>query len=129
MRSTQQFFALTLLVFACAGMSGCSWIGLQDEGEEKEQSVAGIIGTTVEASSGIAGGMPRPEGALVTKIVPSSPAAEAGIEPGDIIQSVNNRQVRKFEELNSIAQEIPIGSDATITLLRGKRFFRFNLRF
>lgn len=38
------------------------------------------------------------QGAVVTEVKPDSPAAEAGLKPGDVIQSINRHQVKNAEE-------------------------------
>jgi serine protease Do len=38
-------------------------------------------------------GLPRPEGALVSRVEPSGPAAQAGLKAGDVVQSVDGQRV------------------------------------
>jgi Do/DeqQ family serine protease len=45
------------------------------------------------------------QGLLVTKVDPSSNAANAGIREGDLIQEVNRQQVRTFAQFNSAIQQ------------------------
>jgi serine protease Do len=39
-------------------------------------------------------------GVVITSVDPSSPAAAAGLEPGDVIEEVNRKAVRSPEEYN-----------------------------
>ena len=45
------------------------------------------------------------QGLLVTRVDPSSNAANAGIKPGDLIQEVNRQPVRTFEQFNAAFQQ------------------------
>ena len=55
---------------------------------------------------------------LVARIVPESPAAEAGFEQGDLITAINGRPVRYFSEVQSFAA-LSAGEAATFTVERG----------
>jgi serine protease Do len=53
-------------------------------------------------------GLPQPEGALVSSIEKGGPAAQAGIEPGDVILKLNGQVVTKSTELPvEIADQAP----------------------
>jgi len=58
-------------------------------------------------------------GFIVTRIVPESPAVEAGIEPGDVIESIDNRssQEMSLTEVRSILRRPK--ARRTIGFLRG----------
>lgn len=71
---------------------------------------------------GVVRGPGRPieqiEGAVVTGVAPGSPAAEAGIEPGDRILSVNGQPVADARSLSKAVEEIPVGSELTLRIDR-----------
>lgn len=63
-------------------------------------------------------GLPKPHGALVAEIVPSGPAALAGIAAGDVITSVNAAPLKDSHALfRAVADGAP-GSQMTFGLLR-----------
>ncbi len=64
-------------------------------------------------------GMDRPEGALVAQVMPDSPAAAAGIEPGDVIVEFNGRDVPNSGALPPIVGRTPVGSTAPVVVVRG----------
>jgi len=59
-------------------------------------------------------GLPQPEGALVSSVEKGGPAAQAGIEPGDVILKLNGQTVGRSTELPvEIAEQSP---GATVNL-------------
>lgn len=53
-------------------------------------------------------------GALIRRVEPGSSAAVAGLRPGDLIQSVNGRQVRDFLELVTLLRDYNVGDKVTL---------------
>jgi serine protease Do len=54
------------------------------------------------------------KGVVITEVDPSSPAAEAGLKAGDVIQEINRKPVRTAEE----AVKLTENKDNKVTLLR-----------
>ena len=50
---------------------------------------------------------------VITKILPDSPASRAGIEPGDIVISINGQAVRNFNDIMN-AMALNMGDDLTL---------------
>ena len=65
-------------------------------------------------------GMAKPNGALVSSVDPSGPAAKAGLQPGDVITAVNGSPVADSTDLPSQVASLTPGSTATITVWRDK---------
>lgn len=63
-------------------------------------------------------GLPRPTGALVNTVEPGSPAAKAGVKPGDVIVELNNRAIEHSGELPERVADIRPGTDATLKVIR-----------
>ncbi|MCF8111346.1 MAG: DegQ family serine endoprotease [Desulfobacteraceae bacterium] len=59
------------------------------------------------------------KGVLVTQVFDGDPAEKAGIEPNDIIVSVNGKKVDSPRELSRIIADIKPGEEAEIKLIRG----------
>ncbi|MFC0247949.1 S1C family serine protease [Citricoccus parietis] len=57
-------------------------------------------------------------GARVVEVVPDTPAAEAGIEEGDVITGVGDRSVADSESLTAVVREYPEGGTATVHFTR-----------
>lgn len=64
----------------------------------------------------------RPDGALVSSVVPGSPAARAGIAPGDVIQSFNGQPILRSGDLPALVNLSKPGAKAALTIWRaGKK--------
>ena len=63
----------------------------------------------------------RPAGALVAEVTRNSPAAQAGIKPGDVIVSVDNQAVDDVNAFDYRFATKPLGGTATLGLLRDGR--------
>jgi serine protease Do len=57
-------------------------------------------------------------GVLVADVIPGDPADKAGIKPHDIITDINGNKVTSSHELTATAARLPIGENATVTVLR-----------
>jgi serine protease DegQ len=68
----------------------------------------------MEMASPREGGVTR--GAIVRKVLPKSPAAAAGIEPGSVVVSAGNRPVRSAAEFVTRTATVPVGSSIPIVL-------------
>ncbi|RQS44703.1 PDZ domain-containing protein [Burkholderia sp. Bp8990] len=65
-------------------------------------------------------GLPRPAGALVNGVDAGSPAAAAGVKPGDVIVKFGGKPIGRSAELNDLAAALPPGGKAPLRLIRNR---------
>jgi len=66
-------------------------------------------------------GMENPHGALVAKVLDDSPAAEAGLQVGDVIVEFNGKKVMRSSGLPPLVGRAKVGKQAQVTVIRDKR--------
>ena len=67
-------------------------------------------------------------GAVVTRVRPGSPAAEAGLQPGDVITAIAQQPVDSPQTLHNKEGLLPVGEPITLEYLREGRSQRIELR-
>ncbi len=63
-------------------------------------------------------GMKQPQGALVSKVIPNSPADKAGLQIGDIITEFNGHPIQSSADLPPMVGMTPINQEAKLTVIR-----------
>ena len=62
--------------------------------------------------------LPKPEGAIVSRVEPGSPADRAGLRAGDVVVSYNGQTVADASHLTSMVVNTPAGTHVPIILYR-----------
>lgn len=63
-------------------------------------------------------GLPRPSGALVTRVDPKGPAAIAGVQQGDIVLRLNDKPIESSRDLPMLVGAMQPGAKVKLTLWR-----------
>lgn len=61
------------------------------------------------------------QGVFLTSVAPGTPAAQAGLRPGDVIARVGTRELRSVEDLSLTLNEEGVGSTVDFTVLRASK--------
>jgi serine protease Do/serine protease DegQ len=83
-----------------------------------ERGRIGIGGQNVTPELAKAFGLPAARGAVITQIVPDSPAAKAGLKAEDIILEADGREVHDFDQLRNLIGLRKVGDKVDLKVLR-----------
>ncbi|RTZ72813.1 MAG: hypothetical protein DSZ02_08805 [Gammaproteobacteria bacterium] len=63
-------------------------------------------------------GLDHPRGALVARVIPDSPAAQSGLQVGDIVLSFNGNEIRYSSQLPPLVGSTRVGDTVSMEILR-----------
>lgn len=84
----------------------------------------GLVGEDMDQSQAAHFGLDRVRGMLVTDVLPHSPAAAAGIRPGDALLSIGDSEVKEKTQCHVLMHTSPQGGFITLALRRGRDPFQ-----
>jgi Do/DeqQ family serine protease len=58
------------------------------------------------------------KGVLIVKVVRNTPAAKAGLKPGDVIRSFNGEAVEKSERIQQLVENTKVGDSISLDIIR-----------
>ncbi|MES0872520.1 DegQ family serine endoprotease [Sinimarinibacterium thermocellulolyticum] len=85
---------------------------------EVERGRIGIMGQPLTPELAKAFGLENTRGAVVTRVLPDSPAQKAGLKPEDIIIEANGKPITDFLQLRNIVGLLRVGDKVTLKVLR-----------
>lgn len=85
---------------------------------EVKRGVLGVLGGELTSELAEAFGYETNHGAFINQVIPDSAAEKAGLKAGDIIVSVNGKQIRTFSELRAKIATLGAGKKATLGIVR-----------
>jgi S1-C subfamily serine protease len=144
--SSGRLIGLNSVIFSGSGSS--AGIGFAVPAEEIERIVTQIIqhGRVKLAGIGIQRVAPKvalklgvSHGILIADVLPNTPAASAGllktyrdhwgrIVLGDIIVGINGHPINDYDELYYLSNQIAVGSEVEVTVLRGQEKKTFKMK-
>lgn len=68
------------------------------------------------------------QGVVVVGVARNSPAARAGLQPGDVIQQINGQPVKTADQLQQAVDRSTIGSDLPLEIGRNGRSFNLSVQ-
>ena len=90
---------------------------LLDKGEV-ERGFVGVQVQNLNADLAEAFGIKNQKGAIVNSVMADSPAQEAGLQPGDIIVSINAKPIKAATDVRNHIGLLPVGEQVSFEILR-----------
>jgi serine protease Do len=78
----------------------------------------GVVVQEVDLNLAKSFSLPKPEGALIAKVLPDSPAQHSGLRPGDVIMQYNGTELVDSRQLPPLVGDSAPGSTVNLELLR-----------
>lgn len=73
-------------------------------------------------------GLDRPEGALVSRVMPKSPADKAGLQAGDVILEYDGNEVATSSSLPPLVGRTKVGETVPVLVMRNKKHKTVNVK-
>jgi serine protease Do len=85
---------------------------------EVKRGLLGVQGGEITSELAEALGYESSKGAFVSQVVPDSAADDAGLKAGDVIISVNGKDIHSFSELRAKVATLGAGKEVTLGIVR-----------
>ena len=90
---------------------------------EVRRGVLGIEMQDLTPELASAFGLTEKKGAVITKIGPNTPAAEAGLKTGDVITAVNSQPIKTAGDIRNRIGLLRVGDKVKMTIIRSGQIF------
>ena len=87
-------------------------------GQQPQRGYLGVSLQPLDDNIASALGLPKDRGELVRTVQPGTPAARAGLQQGDVILRVNNRDVTPDETVSYLVANTSVGSRIPLEIVR-----------
>ncbi|MEE9493453.1 MAG: DegQ family serine endoprotease [Gammaproteobacteria bacterium] len=72
--------------------------------------------------------MKTPQGALIAKILPDSPASKSGFKVGDVVVSFNGKDIERSSSLPPVVGSTPVGKEVPVSVMRDGKLTKFTIK-
>jgi serine protease Do len=93
-------------------VKGEVWGGRYDDDDDEDRALLGVRGRTVDGKC------------VISQVFPGMPGDKAGLKEGDVITSVDNRDISTFDQLSTIVSNKKPGDKLRLGVERGGEALR-----
>jgi serine protease Do len=94
---------------------------------EVQRGLLGIMIQSLTPSLADAFNLPNRKGVVVSQVNANSPAAQAGIKSGDIIESINGQNVTEAAQVTNVVGLMRVGTTVNLNVLRNGKTQKFSV--
>jgi serine protease Do len=87
----------------------------------------GVSARNITPTLALGLGLDRDDGIVIEDAIPGGPAAIAGLMPGDIVLSVNEKRVENIRQFALALYPFAVGEKATLEIQRGKQTISYQI--
>ncbi len=97
------------------------------DGREIQRGFLGVGLAPIDEDFAASLGLPKRRGELVQNVTDDSPAARAGLKPGDIVTKVNGKDVTSEQSVSFLVANLEPGAQVPVELLRDAKRVALNV--
>jgi serine protease Do len=99
---------------------------VRNEGHVHHHQI-GVSARNITPALALGLGLEREDGVVIEDVTPDGPAAGAGLMPGDIVLSVNEKRVQDIRQFALALYPLAVGERATLEIQRGKQTISYRV--
>jgi serine protease Do len=99
---------------------------VRNEGHVHHHQI-GLLARNITPALASGLGLDREEGVLIEDVLPETPADRAGLMPGDIVLSMNEKRVQNIRQFALGLYSFAVGENAKLEIQRGKQTISFEV--
>jgi len=107
-----------LILVGLAGVTAAGQVVIQGQRTGEPTSFLGVFLQEISGDRARALSLPEETGVEITRVDSNSPAANAGLMPGDVVLQYNGQRIEGIEQFSRMVRETPAGREVRLQIFR-----------